>query len=514
MEGINSMLKKLLSVGVFFLLLNLFPISLCNETNHVAIDQFNDKETAFKIKINNGSLSGFVKDSSDNPIEGAVVSILIACGGHYYYNLSDSSGYYYIGDLPIYNCYWNVSVYKIGYRKISLDLSIDENTTYDFIMKLLGKTLYVGGLNPGNFSKIQDAINSSSEGDTVFVYDDSSPYYEHIILDKSIYLIGEKKETTVIDAQKEGTTIRVLADGCLISNFTFLNCEDNIVQDWGDAVIKIEKINNIVIKNNIINSGFIQTTSYNNYGSIDLEGSNYCTIINNYITQEAPDSYTCGIGVHDNSSNNIISGNNISQFDFGINIKDLDKNYNNTIIENHIHHNDFGTSISNNYNYFLNNLVEYNSEVGVNIQSSYRNTISHNIISYNGVGEKFQCGIELMGYYNNNNNYVYNNNISFNNPCGLQSEYSDRNVILNNNFIDNYGTSEAPEVWWGNAYIHVQDGFFKKDFFQSNYWSDTLIFFPKIIHVYLEIMRTSIMIKWFNFDWNPASEPYDIPMLE
>ena len=33
-----------------------------------------------------------------------------------------------------------------------------------------GKTLYVGGSGEGNYTKIQDAINDSSDGDTVFVY--------------------------------------------------------------------------------------------------------------------------------------------------------------------------------------------------------------------------------------------------------------------------------------------------------------------------------------------------------
>ena len=34
---------------------------------------------------------------------------------------------------------------------------------------------YVGGSGPGNYSKIQDAIENATKGDTVFVFDDSSP---------------------------------------------------------------------------------------------------------------------------------------------------------------------------------------------------------------------------------------------------------------------------------------------------------------------------------------------------
>jgi len=62
-----------------------------------------------------------------------------------------------------------------------------------------GNWLYVGGSGPGNYTRIQDAIDNASDwGDTVFVYDDSSPYYEFLIINKSISLIGENKDTTII----------------------------------------------------------------------------------------------------------------------------------------------------------------------------------------------------------------------------------------------------------------------------------------------------------------------------
>jgi hypothetical protein len=41
-----------------------------------------------------------------------------------------------------------------------------------------GSWLYVGGSGPGNYSKIQDAVDNTSDGDTVFVYDDASPYLD------------------------------------------------------------------------------------------------------------------------------------------------------------------------------------------------------------------------------------------------------------------------------------------------------------------------------------------------
>ena len=75
----------------------------------------------------------------------------------------------------------------------------NEGTITGSILYAPGKTLYVGGSGPGNYSKIQDAINNASDNDTVFVYDDSSPYYENIVMDKPINLIGENMNSTVID---------------------------------------------------------------------------------------------------------------------------------------------------------------------------------------------------------------------------------------------------------------------------------------------------------------------------
>ncbi|MCD6573584.1 MAG: hypothetical protein J7K95_05780 [Thermoplasmata archaeon] len=63
-----------------------------------------------------------------------------------------------------------------------------------------GKTLYVGGSGPNNYTHIQDAINDASNGDTIFVY--SGIYYENVVINKSINLFGEAKETTIIDGGK------------------------------------------------------------------------------------------------------------------------------------------------------------------------------------------------------------------------------------------------------------------------------------------------------------------------
>lgn len=90
-------------------------------------------------------------------------------------------------------------------------------------VNLNGKILYVGGSGPGNFTSIQEAINAAGDGDIIFVYDDTSPYHEHIIINKSVNLIGENRKTTIVDGkcnQTEYTVIKITANHVSISNFT------------------------------------------------------------------------------------------------------------------------------------------------------------------------------------------------------------------------------------------------------------------------------------------------------
>jgi parallel beta-helix repeat protein len=69
--------------------------------------------------------------------------------------------------------------------------------------------LYVGGVGPGNYTKIQDAIDNASDEDTIFVY--SGIYNENIVINKSIVLIGQGRETTKI-LGANGTEIIRLQD--------------------------------------------------------------------------------------------------------------------------------------------------------------------------------------------------------------------------------------------------------------------------------------------------------------
>ena len=105
---------------------------------------------------------------------------------------------------------------------------------------ILGNILYVGGSGPDNYTKIQDAIDNATDGDTVFVYDDSSPYNDSFSVDKSITLQGENINTTIIHGR-----CSISSNFVIISGFMF--------QIWEIPGMNIEGFSNNIIENCIFN---------------------------------------------------------------------------------------------------------------------------------------------------------------------------------------------------------------------------------------------------------------------
>jgi parallel beta-helix repeat protein len=84
-----------------------------------------------------------------------------------------------------------------------------------------GNTLFVGGYGDGNYTTIQSAIDAANWGDTVFVY--SGVYNENVVVDKTIKLDGENKNTTIIDGIYDNIVLRIVSDNTVISGFTIKN---------------------------------------------------------------------------------------------------------------------------------------------------------------------------------------------------------------------------------------------------------------------------------------------------
>jgi parallel beta-helix repeat protein len=342
--------------------------------------------------------------------------------------------------------------------------------------------LYVGGSGPGNYSKIQYAIDDAIDGDTVFVYDDSSPYYENVIVNKSINLIGENRDSTVIDADSTADAVYITVDWVNISGFTLTNSGSNQY----DCGIDLQADHTNIVDNKIIS---------NNYYTICLRGSNYNNIIGNFLS-EGGDG---GIDVRYNSDYNIISGNTLNQ-DYII----VDNNCeNNTISENICYSSGIYVSMGD-WNKILNNTI-YNKYIAVNNANNnivagntiypneeynaielwgsqyslvYDNVIMggvicwgilcfydscYNVITNNDIINN-EIGIHVY-YYSYNNIIAYNNLIS-NSEYGIKISYpndpSENNTIYHNNFIDNtWNGYDACDNYWYNTSLN-----------EGNYWDD------------------------------------------
>jgi parallel beta-helix repeat protein len=123
--------------------------------------------------------------------------------------------------------------------------------------------LFVGGNGPNNYSIIQEAINDASDDDKIFVY--NGIYYENLIINKKIILIGENKEQTIVDGSGMGNSLKVNSNNVQISNFSFKN---------GGIGIYILSSSNVSIKNNNV---------FDNWGGIGILRSSQCVIKNNRI---------------------------------------------------------------------------------------------------------------------------------------------------------------------------------------------------------------------------------------
>jgi len=215
-----------------------------------------------------------------------------------------------------------ISVSVISSTAIVVDKQFSMPTNYD------GDTLYVGGSGPGNYSKIQDAIDNANDGDTVFVYDDSSPYYENVIVNKSINLIGENRDTTVIDGGGEDDVVYVSAEGVNITGFTVENgghvCiavfdfNGTLVDMYCDSGIEIRSNSNNVF-GNIISIIFIKESSdnsifHNKINRVELFKSSNNAIFNNTVLKSFIMYYSIENIIFENNINHRLSLKNSSNY--------------------------------------------------------------------------------------------------------------------------------------------------------------------------------------------------------
>jgi parallel beta-helix repeat protein len=343
-----------------------------------------------------------------------------------------------------------------------------------------GNWLYVGGNGPGNFTKIQDAVDNATGGDTVFVF--NGTYYENVIINQSINLIGENRNTTIIDGGGIDNRVYIYADKVNISGFSI----QNSIGYYDAAGLRILSSHNTISDNIIRNNAGLSD-------GIRLFGE-YNKIFNNTITN----NNDVGIRLPGFSGNNTVSGNIISNNSYGsIMLDECDNNNiiirntvtnngngiwvmgdSNIISANTVINNQGGINLGGNINTILGNTITSNNGFGISVYG-YNNTISGNAVMNNNYeGIMFDYGGDYNNIINNTitnngdgiflsiitNTIISDNNISDNN-CGIWlTDYCAQTIIYHNNLLNNKEISAhdaSGNNTWCNALLH-----------EGNYWSD------------------------------------------
>jgi parallel beta-helix repeat protein len=301
---------------------------------------------------------------------------------------------------------------------------------YPYSIYFTGSVYTVNKMDEASFKSIQSAINNAEEGDTVIVK--PGMYREQIIIDKSIRLIGEDKNTTIIDGGGVDDVVTIIADEILLCGFTIQNGKN--------------RYNHYAISMKSNNSMIMDTIITDNYNGINLLFSSQTTITD--------------IKFHNNEGNamnlyqssyNMISSNIIHNNDYAMR---LSESTNNMVINNQIYHqnmNDITLSHASD-NSIISNILTDNILGGINIYHSNGNLLSKNtlvnteegislhnctqtMITSNNITDCPREGVSLSASVENT---VYGNILQENRGCGVLLIYeSENNSIIENTISKN-----------------------------------------------------------------------------
>ena len=417
------------------------------------------------------TVSGYLLDYNDSIIDGPVnIS---------YWVYDWESDYEYLNLTMLYNGsagqdYYYVVLFLFDSNNESDDYWISD---YYLLPYYYYENVYVDDdadpswYNASNVRTIQEGIDNASAGGIVYVY--NGTYYENVDIDKTISLIGENRNTTIIDGSGSGDVVYVhfSADYVNISGFS--------IQDSGEdySGIQIESdynnISNNVIKNNNYSLGvYLDYSTDNNLvenefinNSIFLIGENLSDFIHNienntvnekplYYYKNEQSSFAvpsdAGAVILVNCTNATVRDENISHVSTGIEIY---YSQNITITNNSITNSFCGILLcySDYSNLSFNNVsISY---IGLLLVYSDYNLIKGNNISYNLFIGLF---IEFCG-----NNTIVANDIGIN-FFGLGLAYSNNNSIYHNNFMNNFvhAADDGSNLWCDATYS------------EGNYWDD------------------------------------------
>jgi len=236
-----------------------------------------------------------------------------------------------------------------------------------------------------NYTRIQDAINAASEGDIILV--GAGEYHEHVVVNKTLTIIGEDAHTTVINGDHSGNVVTIVADGVVLDNIQATgSIRYNLLDEkeyWPGYGIGAFYVSDVVVDSCIITD--------------------------------------CQVGIYGNGTSGItLEENEVFQNDFhGIFLE-----YSQTITcnSNYVHDNSFGFMIGGVTGDFScrNNTIMHNERTGLCILRG----LEDSVIEENLIQDNNYMNFESPGDYNSAGGYF---------------EWLENVTIRNNQFIKNGG---------------------------------------------------------------------------
>lgn len=348
-------------------------------------------------------------------------------------------------------------------------------------------TLYVGGTGPNNYSTIQQALNDAQDYYHIYVYAVGSPYYENIIINKKITLIGENSATTTILPNNTTDVVKIQEDQVYLHGFTITNSSSIQPQ----------------VAVNIINSGNITISDmrFQNIQEFGIKTTGQTQNIS--LTTNIFENINYGVYIQQSTNSRIVS-TEFTDNNEGIYLVDSENIF---ILDNMFRRNSVGihlekiTEMTMEYNIFTEN------DEGSYCFQTTNSTVRNNIFRYNR-----WVGLWTMQSASNS---IHNNEFIGNIDIGLYIEYSINNEIYENQFIENddgiyLEFSEENQVHHNDFYNLKFNIFFVAGSIQqvSNSIYNNFYDRPRLLPylIFGTIKQNDQIFSWITFDFRPLKK--------